>query len=469
MATSINIQVANQGFGSYLQGILPDDVAIAAGAFSATMQQIRNIASTPVEKFAQVVGHIETDKDLTQINGSIVPVNSSLANAASALIAKGSGPYGTYTMSDFFGCMTGLPYDWSGIQTQIAGLQSDNLLSIYSSLYAAVTTPAGPAWPAMNTTIQTLINSANAEIAAIKAAQPSKASALNKLWDNTGTQLTIEQRARNVGLAPLPSPRDKNISRFPSAQYGFVDSIPRMALDTEPNMAAQTLEAISDICTPGGQSIVGMMREARNQARLAIAGIPLDNNIPDTLPPTVTKSLIANGSLPDTAPATLEQTRCSDGSLITPEPAGVYNPVDDSYYVNSPTLGGIVNSPIIGSVPAGSFVPDVNYSIDYVGDTDFTAIGATDNAPGTVFAATGEGAGTGIASVVRNVSVPSGQSVDTGQAAEPGSLAGSPYTRLIPANLNVIYTSDILLPATLTPAEAINAVIECNCDCWVSP
>ena len=155
MATSINIQVANQGFGSYLQGILPDDVAIAAGAFSATMQQIRNIASTPVEKFAQVVGHIETDKDLTQINGGIVPVDSTLANAASALIAKGSGPYGTYTMSDFFGCMTGLPYDWSGIQTQIAGLQSDNLLSIYSSLYAAVTTPAGPAWPAMNTPLRT--------------------------------------------------------------------------------------------------------------------------------------------------------------------------------------------------------------------------------------------------------------------------------------------------------------------------
>ena len=386
-------------FGPHLVNILPDDVAIASGAFSATMQQIRNIASTPVEKFAQVVGHIETDKDLTQINGSIIPVDSTLANAASALIAKGSGPYGTYTMSDFFGCMSGLPYDWSSIQSQISNLQSSTLVSIYASLYAAVTAPV----PVM-LTIQGLIIGAENEITAIRSRQPGKAAALNDLWNNTGTQLTIEQRARTLGLSPLPSPRDNNISRFPTTQYGFVDSIPRMALDTAPNMAAQTLEALSDICTPGGQSIVGMMREARNQARLAIAGIPLDNTIPDSLPPSVSKSLIANGSLPDTNPATSEQTRCIDKALVTPEPYGTYNPADDNYYITNPAFGG---------------------------------------APITV--------------------------VDTGKAAEPGSLAGSPYTRLIPANLNVIYTSDILLPATLTPAEAINAVIECNCDCWVSP
>jgi hypothetical protein len=48
-------------------------------------------------------------------------------------------------------------------------------------------------------------------------------------------------------------------------------------------MAAQTLEAISDLTSATGQSIVGMMRENRNQSRLNLV-VSLDNNIPDNVP-----------------------------------------------------------------------------------------------------------------------------------------------------------------------------------------
>ena len=47
-----------------------------------------------------------------------------------------------------------------------------------------------------------------------------------------------------------------------------------------------------------------------------------------------------------------------------------------------------------------------------------------------------------------------------------GSFAGSPYTNIIPANLNVLYTSKNLLPSTYSIPEAIDEVIRCNCDCW---
>ncbi len=50
------------------------------------------------------------------------------------------------------------------------------------------------------------------------------------------------------------------------------------------------------------------------------------------------------------------------------------------------------------NVSAGSFVIDEPYIIQEAGTTDFTAIGATDNTPGTVFIATGAGSGTGVAS-----------------------------------------------------------------------
>jgi hypothetical protein len=48
----------------------------------------------------------------------------------------------------------------------------------------------------------------------------------------------------------------------------------------------------------------------------------------------------------------------------------------------------------------------------------------------------------------------------------PGSLAGSPYTNLIPPALNPANSS--LLPSSISVAQAIEQVITCNCDCWVN-
>ena len=49
------IQSLSEGFGSYLDGILPPDIALTTGAFTYAMQQVKNIQQAPFEKFAQVV------------------------------------------------------------------------------------------------------------------------------------------------------------------------------------------------------------------------------------------------------------------------------------------------------------------------------------------------------------------------------------------------------------------------------
>lgn len=49
-------------------------------------------------------------------------------------------------------------------------------------------------------------------------------------------------------------------------------------------------------------------------------------------------------------------------------------------------------------------------------------------------------------------------------AAVPGSFGGSPETTLIPLELNVLLISTS--PNVLLPAQAIDDVIRCNCDCW---
>lgn len=69
--------------------------------------------------------------------------------------------------------------------------------------------------------------------------------------------------------------------------------------------------------------------------------------------------------------------------------------VDGSEYVITDL--GTTDFTLIGAgwEEAGSFTIGVSYTIEVAGDTDFTAIGAADNNSGTVFTATGVGAGTG--------------------------------------------------------------------------
>ena len=477
---TVNVQAIPQGFGAYLDGILPPDIAKAAGCFSVSMQQIKNISSVPIEKFAQVVNSLETIKNLN-VNGTSVPTDTTLAQQGLALIALGNGPYGTYTMSNFLGCMSGLPYLGIDIDGLIKNTQTSTLINIYKQLYLAVTweratvtvqytgpdgfgnytitgitltDPGGgygresdPAptvtcnWASAtatigtddtnitnfgrvtaingltfpvtfgsvptisiayppggvtsfdNTIVQGYIEAADDEILSIKNSKPATAQQLITNWELTGTLLSTEQRAIFTGLpirVPNSSPdnlREPTIASYPTTQYAFVDTIPRYATFTQPHMYSQTLEAIANYNTVGGQSLVAMLRESRNQARLQEAGIPVDNNIDNKLSKQQESELIANGTLGGSIPATLST------EIGSPTPFGYYDPADDRYYSD-------------------------------------------------------------------------GQAVDTGEAVEPGSFAGSRYRNLIPPQLSVIYTSDVLLPATYSVPEAIDEVIRCNCDCW---
>lgn len=413
-------------FGSYLIGILPPEVATACGAFGVSMRQIKKIHNVPIEKFAQVVSNLESTKNLNLVGGTNVPVNASSAQAAAALVALGSGPNGTYTMSDFFGCMSGLPYAWSDIQTLILQLQTSTLTTAYANIYTEV----NKVTPNL-VTLQGYIDAANAAILAIQTANPIAAGILNTLYNNIGTQLTIEQTARNTALTPVPYPgRDVNLSQFPNTQVSFIDTIPEYAKDTLPHMAAQTIEAISDWTILGGQSIVGLMRQSRNKARLASAGVPLDDVISDGLSAETTNALIANG----TAPTTGSGITNSTGTFTIP---------------SVPNLSSQPN-------PLGYLAADDTYRVStQVQNTTSLGQLADTNCPAVPQAGPVVVLGTG-------------SPLDTGKAIEPGSFAGSPYQDLVPPNLDTAYTSKVLSPSVLTIPEAINQVITCNCDCWVS-
>lgn len=335
-----SINTSLRSFGSNLFGLVPDEVAIAAGAFSTSMLQIKNIGRMNIEKFAQVVTNLETTK-LLSVNGTSVPVDVPVVQSSLATIALGSGTYGTYRMVDFFGLLSGISYNFNQIKTYITMLQTSTLSGIYQDMIDLIEAPSS----VKNTALQILIDNANTEINSIMNSNATKASALNALYENVGTLLLIERNARALAM-----PTNENITTSVQDIYGFVNNMGLYAVDTSDGESAQVLESLANTATVGGQSLIALMRELRNAYRLGLTGGVLDNNISNQVPVTV-------------------------------------------------------------------------------------------------------GNGLGIPRV-------------TGASNVPGSFAGSSQTNLIPPSLDIFNISTTLLPATLTPDEAIDEVVRNNCTCW---
>lgn len=444
--TGNGTQIQQIGFGAYSRGAIPTDISIASGAFSFSMQQINNIKNVPIEKFAQVVSNIETTAGLPLTAGTNVPVNTNVISNCVNQIAYGSGPNGTYTMSDFFGCMSGLPYQWTDIKNAILQLQTSNLITIYNQIYTTITTGGGGDVSAI---VQTYIDSANAEIASILNNNPSLARDLNRMWNVTGTQLSTEQRARDIALEPVPVPKSNKLSAFPGTIMSFVDATLSYSNSTAPNMYSQTIEAISDLNTVGGQSQVGLLRTLRNQARLSAAGIPTDNIIPNTNNELTAKILAGNGTVSiaksgQGIPAgNATFTIPSDPNVLPlkPKPVGHFENTNNSYCVPTsmnpaPVLGSIPYDAQVGQDLAGPNIVQVSNPITPVAG-GFLPQGAC-------------------------------SPLNLGKPVVPGSLGGSPYQNLVPPELSIPYTSSILTAPTYTVPQAIDEVVRCNCDCWLS-
>jgi hypothetical protein len=310
-------------FGSYLTSILPADVAVACGAFSVAMQQVRNISKINIEQFAQVVQNLETTRDLPLVAGTNVPVDATLAAVATASIAQGSGPNGTYRAGDFFGAMSGTPYNVKPVEAAINKLNTAALETIYDNILILLA-GAGP----YDAALQVLITAADTEINNILTASSAQAQYLNQLWDGLGTQLALEQAARPRGLSDLPADAEFSFGSRPTTELSFLDLFEQFSIATGPSEWSQTLEGIADWTTTGGQSIVALMREIRNKNRLSKIGIELDDTVPDNFNLEETAAQIANGD------SYLEVNN------LSPSPYGFYDAANQEYVVTNTAYGG---------------------------------------------------------------------------------------------------------------------------------
>jgi hypothetical protein len=286
------VQPLSLPLSDYLIGILPDDIAIACGAFSVSMQQIKNVMQIEIEKFSLSVADLEvTGQNLPTLNTTTgIPVNLGAVDQLLSLVSLGSGNQGGYRQCDFFGAAAGYPYEeWYDISTRLLReLGTPLLAQIYSQMYQLALrplppepVPPDPPIPdTMNQELIELINLANQEINRIYGANSTKCNELNYYWDRIGNHLFLEQRAMPYAL-PIQS---ESLSLVSHSDFkSFVSTIPEYGLDVGDGESAQILERISDLGTLGGQSIVASMREARNAERLAWSGIPPENDVSDEI------------------------------------------------------------------------------------------------------------------------------------------------------------------------------------------
>jgi hypothetical protein len=637
-----NISMPKTGFGSYLFDILPKQQAVAAGAFSFTMRQVKNIERVDIKKFSRAVKSLENTRNLNLVNGTSKPTNQESIENLQEKEALGTGPYGTYTMSDFFGSMSGLPYPWEKIFNLIKNTETSTLYGIYKQLFLAVTweqatatvqyssyvvnegtiedpilvtyytitgitltdpgggygrggapaplvtlsnggtavaligtndmdaasvgagsfgritqltlTSPGPdtttiptitiqcppvatpgtntasgtaGWPTMNTYVQNYIVQANAEIANIAVNNTNSIKLLNTYWNILGGQLAIEQRSRYIGLPPVSVPKDLFLNTYPTSINIFVDSIPTIAQDTKPHMFAQTLEAISNLSTLGGQSAVAQMRQERNQQRLISAGIPLDNNISTGLSSMDQKTLTTNNTIPAGINNAIESPtltlinaspeiygNVTNGAVGFTTPAWSTNKIDGQILTPESEVTPVTddNSIILTPVPGGVYVPsDTNLLGDFIpalsimeGDISPILNGNPVPVVNTIVPAMMNPAALNQSALNPAVLNPAtlnqsslNQSLNpammnpTSQDLSPTGAVNTavdnsnlspndPANRRIvivsapnqldtniPLNLDIDYTGSTMLPATYSINEAIDKVIECNCDCWI--
>ena len=304
--------------GTDLAGALPDDLAVANGALSRSLGQIKGVDDTTATLLSTASQTAETFKDLNLIQNQTTYVEPAVVTFWTTQyktqngITLATGPNGTFTISDAIGYAAGYnsaaPLQQNKIEmekliasgamnvfTQDSGSGSANT-GIYIIMNYFIDGAYNPTPPAVAPfvipagvygagTYATQTLAWNGIIAAAKTLMQNFYTA------NPGAQIIQtnfkrmqDQQAReklirikmDLDLAVVQA-QDNNAIQLAS-------NLPSYALDTTAGGTSELLERVMNFSSTGGQAAVGAMREARNLDKLATANIQVDAPIPSTLP-----------------------------------------------------------------------------------------------------------------------------------------------------------------------------------------
>ncbi len=308
--------------GKNLAGALPDDLAVANGALARSFGQVKGIDGSTANLLSTASTTAETFKDLNLIQNQTTYVDPAVVEfwvsqyKTESGITLGTGPNGTFTISDAIGYAAGYnsaaPLQQNKIEMEklIASgamdvfTRDDGSGSSNTGIYVVIDYFCDGAYtvvtPGVPDPIITYEIPAGVYGAGTYASQPTAFEAIiaaaktiitTFFNDNPGAQII----QRNFKRMQEQQAREKLIRQKMDLDLDVVQSqdnnaiqlasnLPAFALDTTAGGASELLERVMNFSSTGGQAAVGAMREARNVDKLATANIQSDAPIPQTLP-----------------------------------------------------------------------------------------------------------------------------------------------------------------------------------------
>lgn len=288
------IKVASPGLPyERLKAIIPEDQALANKALTASLQQIKNISNLNITALAATTSTIETNAGLSLVNALTEPVPAATRNYIANTVAGGTGANGTYLLGDILGCGSGyrITQQVGNTVTIIASINTTSLQAVYSTMANTANLqygntpcvipggqPGAGTYANVDVAFVTLCNLANANISTIASTNAAKVSTLNSDWLAAGT--TVQNQTLNLPKVPISY---ANLTaNLTTVVPSFVDSLHDYGTQVQTGGPNEYLLAVATTTNLTGQAIVGSLREGRNLAALADAGVGTNNNIPTT-------------------------------------------------------------------------------------------------------------------------------------------------------------------------------------------
>ena len=512
MSDQLNFQLPINGFGSYLNNILPADIAVLAGAFSTSMQQVNNISNANLQRLAQVVFSCETTQNLPLITGTDVPTDVLNAAVALGLISLGSGPYGTYTMSNFFGAMSGLPYPLAQIQEGIQLLQTDKLVNIYTQLYLSVN------WTQATATATITSSGGNYSLTDLTFTNVGggygRGSAVAPTVTITGANGFVATATLTIGTDPTDLSTYGTVTGYTITSSGSqaLDPTPVVVHIQAPPTATLPVNGDGSINTGGTNTAYGtagwpatmdaVTQAYIDQANTEIIAIStssndnfiLSNNVNalydyigtslkieqrtryNALPPVPIPYSNYTSSYPgaiytftnflsvfanDTAPNMSAQTLENISDLDFTGGQSIIGAMRENRNTNRLALAGINNS---NNIPNG--LTDQQQAQYYVNGTlPEAGVNYAPNSNGPAKPVAVAQINTNVLTAMNGLVIPN---TDIPYPLINNGPNGYAAAQLVPMIINAAYTSGTLAPASYSPVDAIKHVVTCNCTCWLA-
>jgi hypothetical protein len=312
--------------GRNLENIIPADLAVANGALSRSLSQVKGIANTNTASLAETITSLETLKDLPLLKNQTNYVDPNIIDywknyygiqsSDEFSVTLGTGTNNQIVLQDVVGYIGGRNSagPLSQNATLLQELQDEGYLDVLTAdngptspntgLFAVIryftqgeyTIPPGDPPPPEFWEIEipagvygagSYIGDTQDEAIAgawLNGLIPAAKQLMRDLWNSdprfrtvqANTNVWQQQLAREKVLRDRIDLDATEVIGTDMAAISFAERLSSIGLDTTDGGSAEFIERIVDVNTIGGQAAIAAMREGRNLDRLANANIQQD-------------------------------------------------------------------------------------------------------------------------------------------------------------------------------------------------